>query len=516
MRAFMQAAALTFTLLGIDAFPIRVEVDSSRGIPSFQIVGLPEASVRESRVRVRAALQQLQIDVNEYVITVNLAPADLKKSGGSFDVAIAAATLAALGKIPAESLAGTALLGELSLTGAIRPVRGVLPCLRGAVARRIERAIIPAANAHEGACVPGIEVHLVRHLSEILQHFRDGAALEVPEARPAFSPDLTPQSQDLSDVRGQHGARRALEIAAAGAHNLLMIGPPGSGKTMLARRLPTILPPLALDEALEVTAVHSVAGLLGEVRGVLTARPFRAPHHTVSAAGLVGGGDPVRPGEVSLAHHGCLFLDELLEFRRNVLESLRQPLEDGQITIARARARATFPARPLVVAAVNPCPCGYAGERQRRCTCSADRVRHYRARLSGPLIDRIDLHIVLPPVEVAHLQGNQRGEPSDAVRARATAARAVQIGRSRRDVEATNNGALSPRDLERVATPDAAGANLLASAMERLGLSARAYGKVLRVARTIADLEGDSAVRSPHIAEAIHLRLLDREPQGKL
>ena len=285
---------------------------------------------------------------------------------------------------------------------------------------------------------------------------------------------------------------------------------------MLARRLPTILPPLALDEALEVTAVHSVAGLLGDVRGVLTARPFRAPHHTVSAAGLVGGGDPVRPGEVSLAHHGCLFLDELLEFRRNVLESLRQPLEDGQITIARARARATFPARPLVVAAVNPCPCGYAGERQRRCTCSADRVRHYRARLSGPLLDRIDLHIVLPPVEVAHLQGNQRGEPSDAVRARATAARAVQIGRSRREVEATNNGALSPRDLERVATPDAAGARLLASAMERLGLSARAYGKVLRVARTIADLEGDSAVRSPHIAEAIHLRLLDREPQAKL
>jgi len=289
------------------------------------------------------------------------------------------------------------------------------------------------------------------------------------------------------------------------------MGPPGAGKTMLARRLPTIMPPLSLDEALEVTAIHSVAGLLSPERGVLAMRPFRAPHHTVSAAGLVGGGDPVRPGEVSLAHRGCLFLDELCEFKTAGLESLRQPLEDGHVTICRARARATFPARPLLVGAINPCPCGYAGERSGRCACTPDRVRAYRGRLSGPLLDRIDLHVVLPPVDVAHLQGTGRGEASAAVRERVTAARAVQAERAARLGCAPTNAALGPRDVERVAQPDAPGARVLAAAVERLGLSARAYGKVLRVARTIADLDGSDAVRAPHVAEAVHARLLDRD-----
>ena len=440
----MQATALTYSLVGLEPHPIRVEVDSGRGPSSFQLVGLAEASVRESRVRVRAALQQIGIELAEYVITVNLAPADLKKSGGSFDVAIAVAALGALGKIPAVALEGTALLGELSLTGTLRPVRGVLPALRGAAAKGVTRAIVPRANAREAAAVPGISVGVADHLSEIVRHLRSGAPLDGPGEPPAFRPEFGPAGIDMADIRGQTGARRALEIAAAGGHNVIFMGPPGSGKTMLARRLPTIMPPLRPEEALEVTAVHSVAGLLSADVGVVSTRPFRAPHHTVSAAGLVGGGDPVRPGEVSLAHHGCLFLDELLEFRRSVVEALRQPLEDGHITICRARARVTFPARPLVVAAVNPCPCGLLGERARRCTCTPDRVRSYQARLSGPLLDRIDLQVVLGPVDVAHLQGVDRGEPSAAVRARVVAARAVQVERGRAIGGAAANADLSP------------------------------------------------------------------------
>lgn len=525
----MQATALTFSLLGLDACPIRVEVDSGRGPAFFQMVGLAEASVRESRVRVRAALQQLGIELDEYVITVNLAPADLKKSGGAYDLAIAVATLAALGKIPAEGLDRIGLLGELSLSGAVRPVRGVLPALRGAAERGVPRAIVPQGNAREAASVPDIDVLIAEHLGEVIAHLRGDKPLRAAGSVPALTAEPGTPAVDLADVRGQHAARRALEIAASGGHNLIMMGPPGSGKTMLARRLPTILPPMSYDEALEVTAIHSIAGLLSPDRGLVTARPFRAPHHTVSTAGLVGGGDPIRPGEVSLAHHGCLFLDELLEFRRGVLESLREPLEEGHITLCRARARVVFPARPLLVSAINPCPCGLYGDRAKRCACTIERVRAYRARLSGPLLDRIDLHIALPPVDVAHLcapESSDRAAPhlrpstvgapgpegSAAVRARVVEARSAQRARfEAREVAATHNAELGPRDLARVAMPDARGARLLAEAVERLGLSARAYTKVLRVARTLADMDGSDAVRAAHVAEAIGARLFDRD-----
>lgn len=506
----MQATALTFSLLGLDPHPVHVEVDSSRGISQFNLVGLPEASVRESRVRVRAALLHVGVELDEQVITVNLAPADMKKSGGGFDLAIAIGILAALGRLPPGALDGAAILGELSLSGSIQRVRGVLPVLRDAPAHGARRAIVPLANAAEAAHVPGIEVRAAGHVIDVLAHFTGERPLDLVAAPPADVARFG-AGVDLAELRGQHAARRALEIAAAGAHNLLFIGPPGCGKTMAARRLPTILPPLSAEEALEVTAIHSVAGLVPG-SGLVADRPFRAPHHTVSPVGLVGGGDPVRPGEVSLAHRGCLFLDEIAEFRRGALEALRQPLEDGAVTVCRARGRATFPAKPLFVAASNPCPCGFHGEPSRRCACPPDRVHAYRARLSGPLLDRLDLQVALRQVTIADLTSNTPGEASAAVRERVVAARAAQAERARRgEVGADVNAALSPRDLAAVADLDAPARDLMERAVETLGMSARAYDKVRRVSRTIADLDGSTAVKSAHVAEAIHMRLLDRQ-----
>ncbi len=507
----MLATALSATLVGLQAHLVRVEVEGRRGPYFFEIVGLPELSVRESRVRVKSALAQLGVHLGECQIVINLAPADVRKTGSGFDLAIAAAALGAMGAVPPESCDDTLLIGELSLEGTVQPLRGVLPQLLGARERGVTRAIVPRANAAEAALVDGIEVRTVGSLAELLEALsgRD----ELPLARPAPETPVGRALDDLADVRGQAGARRALEIAAAGGHNLLMIGPPGAGKTMLARRLPGLLPPLSTEEALEVTAIHSVAGLLSASRGLSRARPFRAPHHTVSEMGLVGGGEGPRPGEVSLAHQGVLFLDELAEFRRGSLEALRQPMEDGTVTISRAHGKTAFPARFLLVCAMNPCPCGWMGDGSNRCACTIDRVRGYRAKMSGPLLDRIDVHVVLPPVEVSALQARARGETSHEVRTRVLRAGDVQRERLRKEeTGAGTNASLGPYDLERVAALCSEGISACSLQRWEIVLRSRRVPteRCCAIASTIADLDGSKAIRPDHLAEASGLRVHDR------
>jgi magnesium chelatase family protein len=514
MAGGMLAVAESAVLLGMTSQPVRVEVKAGRGIPAFELVGLAETAVRESRVRVKSSLAALGVDLNEYRVTVNLAPADVRKSGCAFDLAIALGTLVALGQLPQAAIEGILLLGELSLNGFVQPLRGMVAHLLGARRRGVLRAIVPAANEGEACLVDHIHIALAESLSAVVDAFRGNHSLERPKAPTVSAKPSTrlDPGDDLAEVRGQQAARRALEGAAAGGHNLLMMGPAGAGKTMLARRLPGILPPLTREERLEVIAVHGIAGLPTTPTATQGQRPFRAPHHSVSDSALVGGGELARPGEVSLAHCGVLFLDELAEIRRTSLEALRQPLEDGFVSIARMKGSAVFPAAPMLVAATNPCPCGNRGDGTGRCACSPDVVRQYRRRLSGPLLDRIDVHVVLPPVGVSELEDTTRGESSAIVRSRVERARERQLVRFKTGVSsAATNARLRQRDIEAICQVGRESRALLEEAVRKRGLSARGYGKVLRVARTIADLAGEEHIATSHVAEAIAGRVLDRD-----